>query len=567
MTVASRSLRGKRRKITNVANDAPVTGYELAEYAFHRPPEFADPDPPVHPVAIVGGGLSGLALAGLLGLRGVPVVLLDQDASSGAWGTASRGIAYSKRTLEILDRLGVAERIRALGRTWNEGRIFDGEELIEHFVIQPEANQKWPAFINLQQFHTEEYLAERISQLESVELRWQSKVVGVEQDGDVVTLAVSTPIGEYRVRASWVVACDGANSEMQVHLGLHTPLHYFDDMWAITDLKVDMPDVQRTFWLNYPYLDQGAAIMHCMSPGMVRVDWQIIHLDPDEEVKPARVRERLASFLGREDFEVVSIGRFQFKTRLMERFVHGRVIFAGDAAHELPPYGARGGNGGIQDAENLAWKLEAVLRRRAGERIVETYELERHQAAVENIAAAAQSSEFIWPSTHGARLFRDAVLRLARRHQFAKALVNTGRSSKAIHYLSTPLSVGDDGAFLGGIAPGEAAFSCAVADGYLLDRWDGRFTAVYFVEGDGPAGPLPTEAAGFPLDHVVVSRSTDVTGDLFRRYDAGGGALYVLRPDVHVAGRSRTVTPEAAVAIVERSLAQAHALPETATVT
>ena len=543
-----------------MANDAPVTGYALAEYAFRRPAEFDDPDPPVHPVAIVGGGLSGLTLAGLLGLRDVPVVLLDQDASSGAWGTASRGIAYSKRTLEILDRLGVAARIRALGRTWNEGRIFDGDELIEHFVIQPEAHQKWPAFINLQQFHTEEYLAEAIAELPSVELRWQSRVVGVERDGDVVTLTVSTPIGEYRVRARWVIACDGANSEMQAHLGLDTPLHFFDDMWAITDLEVDMPDVQRTFWLNYPHLDQGAAIMHCMSPGMVRVDWQIIHLDADEEVSPARVRERLASFLGREDFEVVSIGKFQFKTRLMERFVHGRVIFAGDAAHELPPYGARGGNGGIQDAENLAWKLEAVLHGRAGERLLETYEAERHQAGAENIAAASQSSEFIWPSTHGARVFRDAVLRLARRHPFAKALVNTGRSSKATRYLSTPLSVGDDGAFPGGVQPGEAAFSCAIDDGHLLDRWDGHFTALYFVEDGVPPGPLPPVAAGFPLDHIVVTRSTDVTGDLFRRYDAGGGALYVLRPDGHVAGRSRTVTPEAAVAIVERSLAQAHAL-------
>ena len=366
-----------RRAATDPPPDAMTVGleptatfssYRFAEHPFRRPVELDASETPSYPVVIVGAGPTGMTLALDLGLRGVPVVVLDRDASIGASGIASRGIAYSKRSLEILDRLGIAERIRARAVTWNEGRIYHGLDEILHFTIQPEPNQKDPAFRNLQQFYVEQYLTEGAAEVDAVDLRWHSRVSQVEPGEDVVTVTVETPAGEYRLRAQWLVCCEGAGSATRRALGLDPPLVLFEDYWAIVDVRADLGHVQRKFWLDSPLLDGGAQIMHGMADGVVRTDWQISQFpDPEIEITPARVDERLRAMLGPDvDFEVVSISRWRFRRRIMGRFVHGRLLFAGDAAHEIPPYGARGGNGGIQDADNLGWQPYSPERRRTG---------------------------------------------------------------------------------------------------------------------------------------------------------------------------------------------------------
>jgi 3-(3-hydroxy-phenyl)propionate hydroxylase len=531
-----------------------VTGYELPAFAFERPPELSGKGGS-YPVVVVGAGLAGLSLAAELGLRGVPVIVLDAKDSLGAVGMASRGIAYARRTLDIFERIGIAERVRAKGQTWSEGRTFDGEREIHHFQIHPDADQRWPAFINVQQFHVEGYLVDRVAELDNVEVRWQSRVLAAEQDDQRVRLTVGTPEGEYTLETQWAVAADGARSQLRRLLGIKAPLVQLEDTWAIVDVKADLPGLQRRLWLNVPALDGGAAIMHCMADGVVRADWQIGQLpDPDAEIAPERVRERLASLLGPGvDFELVSISRWGYRVRVLDRMLHGRVAFAGDAAHEIPPFGARGGNGGIQDAENLAWKLDAVLAGRASPALLETYATERGQAARENALVATRAQAFITPGSAAGRLFRDAVLALAREHEFARALLNTGRPSAPTEYESTPLSVPDRDAFAGGPAPGTAAPDGPYADGYLFSRRRGGFLALHF--DDVPA-PASETVGGFVLEHIVVAPQETVLRD---RYAAAGGATYVLRPDTHVAGRTRAPGPAAAAEIVGQALERAEA--------
>ncbi len=550
------------------------TRYVFEDFAFQTPPELAGEKRGAYPCVIVGAGLAGLSLAVDLGMRGVPTVVIDQDASVGAAGTASRGVAYASRTLEFFDRIGIADLIAEKAATWSEGRIFDDRELISHYFVRDAENQKWPAFLNIQQFYVEEFLATRAAALDNVEVRWHSKVVDVTQTDELATLRVDTPEGQYSLQANWVAACDGANSSMAGILGVAPERSLVNDHWAITDVIVETnEDLQRRFWLNVPELNGGAAIVHAMADGLVRCDWQIVNLDPEAEVAPERVKERVAALLGDDrDFEIASVGRFRFKRKVLDPMIYGRVIFLGDAAHEIPPFGARGGNGAIQDAENLSWKLAAVLGETASSVLLATYDTERLAAAQENARCAWQSTFFVNPRTTGEQLFRDAVLDLARRHDFAQRLLNTGRASRPLRYADSPLTVKDRGIFVGGVQAGEAAYNGPVryagAERYLLDFWRGNFTAVYFADDWPDANEFVDEVCGFRLDHIIVTRNAelrvdgvpvvfDEEGALFDRYAASGGASYVLRPDAHVIGRRRQAAIQTAVELVTSALVQA----------
>jgi 3-(3-hydroxy-phenyl)propionate hydroxylase len=550
----------------DVTTGAAVLGYTLPVYEFTRPPELRGTARGQYPVVIVGAGLAGLTLAAELGRRGIEVVLLEQGSSLGVVGIASRGIAYAKRTLEIFDRIGIAERMRAKGQVWNEGRIYDGLEEIDHVVLQPPEDEKWPAFINLQQFYVEQFLVERLAELGNVDIRWRSRLVAARHGSDQVSLTVLTPDGEYTLEAGWVAACDGAGSAVRHHLGIEAPLAQLKDTWAIVDVKTEMPGLQRKIWLNSPLIDGGAIVMHPMADGVVRVDWQVGHLaDPELEVTPERVRERLASFLGERRFQIVSVSRWSYRRRVMDRLVHGRAVFLGDAAHEIPPFGARGGNGGIQDAENLAWKLQAVIGGSATPALLDSYDRERGQAAAENALLACRSQAFITPRTRQGRLLRDAVIGLARDHEFARTLVNTGRASSPTCYAGTPLAVDDAEPFDGGPAPGAAAPDGPLGRGFLLDARGDGFLGVHFEPERSAAGPEPERGGegedrgsvrGFAIEHVDVP-SGPGTATLRARWAAEDGATYVIRPDGHVLGRTRRVSTRGVAPMVASALDRA----------
>lgn len=524
--------------------------YQRLEFAYRRSPDQDAPAPPCHPVVVVGAGPVGLAAAIDLAQRGIPVVLLDDD---NRLSTGSRAICFAKRTLEIFDRLGLGERVTAKGVRWNLGKVFLRDALLYQFDLLPEAAHHRPAFVNIQQYYVEGYLAERALALPNLDLRWNSRVTGLEQAEDGVLLTVETPEGAYRLRADWVVAADGGRSPIRALLGLESKGRVFRDRFLIADVRMtaDFP-AERWFWFDPPFHPNQSVLLHQQPDNVWRIDFQLgWDADPVVETQPERVLPRIRALLGRDaQFELEWVSIYTFACRRMERFRHGRVLFAGDSAHGVSPFGARGANSGVQDADNLAWKLAAVLRGDAPEALLDSYAWEREAAADENLLNSTRSTDFITPKSEISRLFRDAVLELAREAPFARALVNSGRLSMPTVLRDSALNTRDADAFAGAMLPGAPAADAPIRvggeDAWLLERMGQGFTLLCFgalpdAVPEGLTVLLADPAGPVTADVIAIA---DREGLLARRYDARPGTAYLLRPDQHVCARWRT--PDAA---------------------
>ncbi len=531
-----------------------MPGYSLPVYPYRTPPELAGGAARHYPVIVAGGGLGGLTSALELGSRGIHTIVLDEDNTVGAAGLSSRGICYAKRTLEILDRFGVAERIRAKGITWNEGDVYRGERRLYRFNLQPEAGQKYPAFVNLQQFYVEQYLVEKIAEVPAIDLRWKNRVLDVRQGVDHVEVEVGTPEGSYVARCEYLIGADGAHSIVREKTGAKdAESALFEDTWCIADVRM-APSMEavRKAYLDNPLNEGGAIWYHQMADGVWRTDWQIGHYpDPEAETRPERATQRLKKLLGPEvPFELVWVGPWRFRKRVLEKMKYGRVLFLGDAAAQHSPFGARGGNRAVQDANNLAWKLALVLEGAAQPALLDTYDRERLQAAREAVEIASRSAVFIGPETAGQRLVRDVILDLAERAPAARALVNVGRLSVACLYADTP-----PGRERGRFDSDEARPGAAAPDGlvteagkkqYFVDRLQGRFTVAWF----GATGP--DLAACVPVATLNLARASAPA--LFARYGVQDTATYVFRPDGHVLARCAGIDAGFATAAIESAL-------------
>ncbi len=543
-----------------------VKTYTNPVYAFSRPPEL-DGATAVRPVVIVGAGPVGLVAAIDLAQRGQPVVVIDDDRTV---SVGSRAICYAKRTLEILDRLGCGEPIAARGVRWHVGKVFFRDALAYQFDLLPEAGHRRPAFVNLQQYHFEECLVER-ARARGVELRWRSRVTGVEPDAGFVRVRVDTPEGAYALDASWLVAADGARSTVRGALGLESEGQVFRDRFLIADLHMtsDFP-TERWFWFDPPFHPGQSVLLHRQSDDVWRIDFQLgWEADPDEEKKPERILPRLRAMLGpHARFEIEWASVYTFQCRRMKRFRHGRVLFAGDAAHLVSPFGARGANSGVQDAENLAWKLDLVLRGVAPERLLDTYDDERSYAADENIRHSTRATDFITPKSAISRTFRDAVLELAREQPFARRLVNSGRLSTPTVLAASPLNTPDsdadfaqgEGAMVAGAAAADAPVLSASGD-WLLGCLPDTFALLTFGAvvpaadaarlGGAPLACRVVQVGGVPVEHAV--HVEDSAGLVASRYDAREGTCYLLRPDQHVCARWRGYALERIEAAIARA--------------
>jgi 3-(3-hydroxy-phenyl)propionate hydroxylase len=497
-----------------------------------------------HAVVVVGAGPVGLSLAIDLAQRGQSVVLLD-DADR--IGEGSRAICFSKRSLEFWDRLGIGQRMVDKGVVWSVGKIFHGASQLYQFNLLPEQGHKRPAFINLQQFHAEAYLIDRVQELPAIDLRWRNKVVGIEQRNDHAVLSIETPDGPYRMRANYVVACDGARSSLRRMVGADFAGQMFEDQFLIADVRMtaEFP-TERWFWFDPPFHAGRSALLHRQPDDIWRIDLQLSRdADPAVEKRPENVRPRIARMLGHEKFEFEWISLYKFQCRRMDKFIHDRVIFAGDAAHQVSPFGARGANSGLEDAENLAWKLDRVLKKASPERLLESYQIERSAAADENIRESTRSTDFMAPGSRQEARLRKAVLALARDTDFGKRMVNGGRLSVPSVY-DTPLSSADVDSWNSGPPPGASMPDAPIAAGdgglgFLTEAFikaGTRFTLIEFANGAKARVPDGVGVIRVGGDDGL----SDSAGLATARYDASPGTAYLLRPDGYIAARFRHPT-------------------------
>jgi 3-(3-hydroxy-phenyl)propionate hydroxylase len=513
-----------------------------------------------HPVVIVGAGPVGLTLAIDLALRGQRVVLLDE---SDRIGDGSRAICFSKRSLEVWDRLGVAAPMLDKGVVWQVGKIFRGDALLTQFDLLPEAGHKMPAFINLQQFYAEAFLVARALQLPQIDLRWRNTVRGLTRHNDHAELTVETPDGPHTLRASYVVACDGARSALRAMVGADFVGESFADQFLIADVKMTAAfPTERWFWFDPPFHAGRSALLHKQPDDVWRIDLQLApDADPAVERQPERVRPRIARMLGHDDFAFEWISLYRFHCRRMKRFLHGRVIFAGDAAHQVSPFGARGANSGIEDAENLGWKLAMVLSGDAPTGLLDSYDSERGAAADDNIRASTWATDFMVPHSPQEERMRHVILSLAGEADFARRMINGGRLSVPSIYQS-PLSTGDEDAWDAGPRPGTSLIDAPLRDTqnrpvFLSEAFAqaGRgFTLVESTDGNLSSQQLDGVARLRIGEHAPLR---DAEGLFARRYGAAPGTAYLVRPDGYVAARMKNVRRNALAAVLARAQGRA----------
>ena len=544
--------------------------YSYPRYPYRPTADARAPSTPEHETLVVGAGPVGLAMALDLARRGRRVLLVDDDDTV---SVGSRAICWSKRTLEIMDRLGLGERLLAKGVMWKVGRVFFHDREVYRFDLLPEPGHLMPAFVNLQQYYFEEYEVDAAEADPNIEIRWKTRVVGIEPRADGVLVTLESPEGVYRVHTCWLIACDGVRSAIRRMMGLEFRGRVFADRFLITDIvmEADFPS-ERWFWFEPPFHAGQSVLLHRQADNVWRIDFQLgFEADPEEERRPERVIPRLRAMLGeKRRFEIEWTSVYTFQCRRLERFRHGRVIFAGDSAHQVSPFGARGGNGGIQDADNLAWKLALVQEGAAPERLLDSYDIERGLAADENILHSTRSTEFIPPKGPASHALRDAVLELAGSFEFARRFVNSGRLSTPAVYDGSPLNTPDVDPFPPAMRPGSACVDAPVLfagqKSWLLRHLGRSFTLLL----RPPAGIPPRESAGeaarrlegLPVSVAVTTAGPegevdlrDEEGLLTRRYDLQPGTLYLIRPDQHVAARWRRFDPEAVRAAVLRAIA------------
>ena len=545
--------------------------YTYPKYAYQRPPELDTPASR-RPVIIVGAGPVGLTAALDCHLHGIPTIVIDDDDTV---SVGSRGLCYAKRALEVLDRVGVGQAVVDKGVEWNVGRTFFRDKEVYNFNLLPEPDHKRPGMINLQQYYLEEYLVNRCNEV-GVEIRWKNKVASVARADDHVSLQVETADGVYSIECDWLIVCDGARSPIRTMMGLDIDGKIFMDRFLIADvvMKADFP-AERWFWFDPPFHPNQSVLLHREADNVWRIDFQLgWDADPQAEKQPERVIPRIQAMLGKDrEFELEWVSVYTFQCRRMNRFNHGRVMFAGDAAHQVSPFGARGANSGVQDTDNLVWKLKLVIDGKAPEALLDTYSDERCWAADENIMNSTRSTDFITPKSNASKQIRTAVLQLAQKHAFARKLVNSGRLSVPAFYTGSVLNTPDSDRFGGMMEPGAPMDDAPVranghdsVDGWLLDHVGNRFQILVYTSDVAAidSNALAALRSGdIGVEPIVVTPGSaavpgiktlhDSKGRFAQRYDAEDGTVYLVRPDQHVAARWRAFDRARVQAAVQRA--------------
>ena len=564
--------------------------FEARHYPAGLPPLQQGRDARRRPVVVVGGGPVGLCTALGLANHGVPVVLIEADDGV-CFG--SRAICISRRSLEIIQRLGALPGFLATGLPWTGGRSFYRDQEVLHFTMPQDAKQKLPPMINLAQYSIEQHLLDAAqARPDLIEIRWQTRVTALETRADGVQLGLDTPLGGYPLDADWLVAADGGRSFVRDALGLKLRGTSYEGRYVIVDILMHSErPTERLAYFDPPCNPGSTVLVHKQPHDVWRIDYQLRDgEDPDAAIRPENVLPRVASLLQMmgetAPWNPIWTGLYKANALTLDRYRHGRVLLTGDAAHLLPIFGVRGANSGIDDADNLAWKLAFVIKGLAGEALLDSYSDERVAAARENLQHGRKSTEFMAPPSFAFDLMRRAVLGLALRHPALRSLINP-RQTTAITYTASALNAAParSAEFNAGPVPGAVLPECPVTwidgdsrrAGHLTDGIQPCLTALCFA--DHPLLPaalsaLASDLSGrgllfrlVPLTRqpggaASMAHGWDSSGQLFALYGAGAGSLYLVRPDGHVLARWRQFWAAAASGAAAGPQADAGPLAE-----
>ncbi|MGF6811406.1 3-(3-hydroxy-phenyl)propionate hydroxylase [Paraburkholderia sp. Clong3] len=573
----------------------PFKPYPFAprRYPAAVPPLIDGRDPQARAVAIVGGGPVGMTLALALARQGVRSVLIEADDSV---CTGSRAICISRRSLEILKRLGVVDGFLQKGLAWTGGRSFYRDTEVFRFAMHQDDEQSLPPMINIAQYQIEQLLLDEIERhADLIDVRWQTRVTGLEQrpqGGATLTLRSADPADpqgkSWQMDAAWVVACDGGRSTIRDLLGLKLTGTTYEGRYVIVDIELDSTRAtERLAYFDPPSNPGSTVLVHKQPDNVWRIDYQLRDdEDPDAAVLPENVIPRVQNLLDSMGeagaWSPIWITIYKANALTLERYRHGSVLFAGDAAHLVPIFGVRGANSGIDDADNLGWKLGCVINGSASPALLDSYSDERVYAARENLSYGMKSTEFMAPPTFAFDLLRTAVLGLAERHAAVRPLINP-RQTHAIAYRQSPLNFAGDGAdaFDRGPAPGtvlpEGRLLKQSQDGarlgiHLTDLLGPCFTALRFDAdhaNDGDAwrqlqSTLASRDIPFNVIDIVTAeaqsanspRAIDPTGRLHEMLGARPGTVYLIRPDGHVLARWRNGSAAAVLRALDATLTQ-----------
>ncbi|MEV4217924.1 FAD-dependent monooxygenase [Nonomuraea sp. NPDC049725] len=499
-------------------------------------------------VIVVGAGPVGQSAALLLARWGVPVLVLDQRERRDA--TGSRSICQQRDVLDIWAAAG-AGRVAEEGLAWTTARTYyRGEEL---FSWTFGGQGPLPPCVNISQARTEEILDEAIAAQPLIEVRWGHRVTGIEQDSGGVTVRC----GERVLRAPYAVVCAGARAqELRRALGVTFEGETFDDQFLICDIRADLPgwEHERRFHFDPEWNPGRQVLVHPCPGSSYRIDWQI---PPDHVPSAEEVDRRIRQVIGGRDYELLWQSTYRFHARVASRMRAGRVLLAGDCAHLVAPFGARGLNSGVPDAENAAWKLAFVLHGWAPEELLESYHAERHAAALENLEVTGATMRFLAPRTEEERARRRAALGSGRPEQ-----VDSGRFAEPFWYVDSPLTTPEPTRPFRGRpprgspcepAPGVIVPDVPLPGGRLREHCrDGFLVLLGEMCDSGLFAQVLGKVTLAPLA-VRELAEMDGTGTLAERLGAGPGEAWLIRPDAHIAAIIPHAGPETVADAVRRA--------------
>lgn len=533
------------------------------------------------PVLIAGGGPVGLAMSLALAQRRIPTLVVEADNTV---CVGSRAICLSRRTLEILARLGAVQPFLQKGLAWTGGRSFYRRDEVLHFSMPHDDDQRFAPMTNLQQYYIEQFLLDAAEQYPNlIEIRWGTRVENIRLNGDEVAVELATDATSYATQAGYVIACDGARSRVRQALGLRLNGTSYEGRYVIVDIAIDIDlPTERLAWFDPPSNPGRTMLMHKQPDNVWRLDYQLHpNEDPDQMLREENVIPVIEAHLAmmgiERPWQLLWTSMYRAAAVSLDSYSTGRVLFSGDAAHLVPIFGVRGLNSGFDDAFNLGWKLASIIDGVAPEGILDSYSQERKHAWQVNIANAMKSTEFMAPPSPGHELMRGAVLSLAKNHPALAMLINP-RQSSAITYVASNLSTitRDETSFTAGPQPGAPVSECPLvvkgATRHLTELLGNYFTLAWYGDGVMPATVIAEiDAAierGLPVDLIVVGAADQphvpdqlkaikaelINGRFTELYDAAPSAAYLFRPDGYVCARWRALQGGDLMAAIETAM-------------